>query len=195
VIRFDGAKQVLRLEGQPITSAQFTIAAIVAHHGTSGHREIFSNWNAAADNSTSSVFLGTTDGGFRFSDDFIARRAIPDRGMFLLVATNGESDATLHLNGKLLASKGFPLTDRRLDTPYVIGTQGDFGHEFWNGDIAELVVFDRALSDEERDAIWHYARDRYRLAEPAKPRPSADRLALESLCHVLLNTNEFLYVD
>jgi len=195
VVRFDGWPRLLRLDGQILVSPNLTIVAVAADRGTAGHREIFSNWDGAAGNSVRSVFLGTTDGGVRFSDDFPASGRVPSDRPFLLVATTGENDATVHLDGELLARKGSPLNARRLDTPYVLGTQGNFGHEFWNGDLYELAVFDRPLDDVEREAIWRYARSRYGLAEPAVAPPSADRLALASLCHVLLNTNEFLYVD
>jgi hypothetical protein len=42
-------------------------------------------------------------------------------------------------------------------------------------------------------ALAHLDRQRQRFAEARRDHP--EQLALASLCHVLLNTNEFLYVD
>jgi hypothetical protein len=75
--------------------------------------------------------------------------------------------------------------------PYVIGQQGDINGEFWNGDIAELMVFDRALSEIERMQVWNMLSSRYGIASL----PTPEEKALASLCHVLLNSNEFVYVD
>ena len=77
--------------------------------------------------------------------------------------------------------------------PYVIGTQGNYGHEWWHGDIAEILVYDRALSGSEREQVWDYLAARYGLAD--QPPADPQRLALASLCQVLLNTNEFIYID
>ena len=70
----------------------------------------------------------------------------------------------------------------------------NYGTEYWNGDIAELILFARALSDTEREAVWTYLSNRYQLKFGAQPN-DPQHLALASLCHVLMNTNEFLYID
>ncbi|MEO2031996.1 MAG: hypothetical protein ABGZ35_07910, partial [Planctomycetaceae bacterium] len=68
-----------------------------------------------------------------------------------------------------------------------------------NGTIAELMVFDRALSDAELEVLWSRLITKYELPElpnPADERDeSPEHRALASLCHVLLNSNEFLHVD
>ena len=75
-----------------------------------------------------------------------------------------------------------------------MGTQGNINGEYWHGDIAELLVFDRALPPTEREQVWGYLASRYGI-QIAPSRPDPQRLALASLCHVLLNTNEFIFVD
>jgi hypothetical protein len=84
----------------------------------------------------------------------------------------------------------------------VIGQQGNINGEFWHGDIAEVIVYDRALAGDELQDVWNYLRARYDLqpvenTSSISPTVSDDPeyLALVSLCHVLLNSNEFLYVD
>ena len=49
----------------------------------------------------------------------------------------------------------------------------------------------RWSTDAERDQVWDSLAARYGIA----PRPKPVDAALASLCHVLLNSNEFLYVD
>ena len=102
------------------------------------------------------------------------------------------------LDGATLADRAEPLAQRRLDTAWVVGTQGNIGGEYWQGGISAVLVFDRALSDAEQTAVGRLLADRFagrwEAELPAPPR-SAEQRAWESLLIVLLNTNEFLYVD
>ncbi len=101
----------------------------------------------------------------------------------------------------MIASRTQPLSNRRLGTEWVLGQQGNINGEYWHGDIAEILVFDRPLTDQQLDMLWGRLIDKYDLAEyPAvEAAPDHDtspaHRSLASLCHVLLNSNEFLYVD
>lgn len=196
-LRFNGSEQFMTFTEQLLTSQCCSLFAVASDEGSGNHREIFSNWNGAEGNSVSSLFLGTTGSGtVRFSDNFHSSDAIQSpETHFLLSAINSEYDASLYLNGTLFNSKGSPLTERNLDTPYVIGQQGNFNHEFWKGNLAELIVFNRDLSEEERDQVHTYLIHRYQLGTPEPEKFSPEFLALTSLCHVLLNSNELIYVD
>ena len=196
-LRFDGQRRFLHLNGQVLTSQSFAIFAVVTDRATTNaHREIFSNWNGAAGNAGSSLFFGLTgEDTVRLSDDFsgvgfVATRAEP----FLLTGSNGPSGATVHQNDLALASKGRPLNPRNLTTAYVIGQQGNIDGEYWHGDLFELLVYNRDLPERDRLAVQRHLSEKYHL-----PRNNTSHdpnfLALASLCHVLLNTNEFVYVD
>ena len=114
--------------------------------------------------------------------------------MFVITAINGSREAVTFQNSEPLARQDQSLSARVLNSPYVIGTQGNINGEYWHGDIAELLVFDRALPQSEREQVWGYLASRYGIQiTPTQPDPQ--RLALASLCHVLLNTNEFIFVD
>ncbi|MCY2967826.1 MAG: PSD1 and planctomycete cytochrome C domain-containing protein [Planctomycetota bacterium] len=195
-LSFDGKRRFLKLAGQVVKNRGVTLFAVATDRGSGGHREILSNWNGTAGNSTTSLFLGTTaDGLVRLSDDFAPAGQIERRDQpFVLTASVGEYDATVYQNDRELKRKGSPLAPRKLETDWVIGTQGNIDGEYWTGEIAELVVFDRELTEKERRKVWSYLMGRYRPVDPVPP-PSPEQLALASLCHVLLNTNEFLYVD
>ena len=80
----------------------------------------------------------------------------------------------------------------------MIGQQGNINGEYWKGDIAEIRIYNRSLSDEERclveaDLAERYGLDLVPMEIPEKVSPEI--LALASLCHVLMNSNEFLFVD
>ena len=163
--------------------------------GTNGnHRAIISNWHSRG-RSTTSFFLGLTGkSNVRLSDAFAPAGSLKNPATaFLLSAFNSQQGASTYQGKTLLASAG-QLPKRDLAGPYVIGVQGNYGTEYWNGDIAEIILFARTLSETEREAVWNYLANRYQLKLGAQPNDS-QYLALASLCHVLINTNEFLYVD
>ena len=195
-IRFDGNQQFLNLTGQVITSQQYTILAVLRDApGNEAHRAIFSNWNGAAGNAVTSAFLGLTgSSGVRLSDDFAATGSWPRGKAVLVSAVAKENDATIAINGQEAGRKSSPLSRRNLTTAYVIGQQGNIDGEYFTGDIAELIAYNRALDAAELASAERYLIGRYQLVEPPLP-PTPAELALASLCHVLLNTNEFIYVD
>ncbi|MCA9063733.1 MAG: hypothetical protein KDA96_11760, partial [Planctomycetaceae bacterium] len=199
VLALDGAGQFLAIHGPLLNQQQMTIVCVAADNGPAGHRELISNWNRSR-NVGSSVFLGlTADNTVRFSDVFPSAGQVIDREKpFILTAVNSSHEATVRQNGATLNAAGSPLAERRLDTPWVVGQQGDINGEFWKGSIAEIRVYGRALSEQELNHVETELSQRYGIplrVPAAEPVLDPDTLALASLCHVLLNTNEFVYVD
>jgi hypothetical protein len=197
-IRFDANRRFLGVTGQVVNSQQFTILAVVSDAGASGHRTLFSNWNGGAGNSVTSLFCGmTSDSSVRLSDDFAGVGHVTNpKEPFILAGLASEHEAAVFQNESELARKSTPLATRNLAPGYVIGQQGNIDGEYWHGDLAELVVYDRALSEKERLSATRAMANRYGLAtQPSEPVKTPEQRALESLCHVLLNSNEFVYVD
>ena len=183
----------LTIPAQVLKSQQFSIFAVVSDWSSNGmHREIFSNWNAPG-NIGSALFLGATGpASARLSDDFSPVGALAHKEQpFILTGIAGEGSVAVYQDRNEIARKVSPLAMRNLTGPYVIGQQGNINGEFWNGDIMELRIYNRALNDAERDQVWDDLQKRYGLA----PRPKPVNPGLVSLCHVLLNANEFLYID
>lgn len=194
-VMFDGKDDFLNVVGQAIWKPHFSIVAVVSQSSTgAGAREIISNWHRRG-RSTNSVFLGTTGTNkVRVSDAFSPAGILSEPSQpFILTGINAEEHATTFQNSTLLATQA-TLTPRVLAAPYVLGTQGNYGSEFWQGNIAELLVFDHPLDVEDREAVWTYLGIKYKLAV-TPPRKSAEHLALASLCHVIINTNEFIFID
>lgn len=199
-IFFDGKRRFMKLRGKILTGQEFTIIAVVNDLGAKGHREILSNWNGGAGNAGTSLFLGlTSKNRVRFSDHFSDAGSITDREKpFMMTAISGNGIAAVYQNGQKLSSRTQPLAPRNLSTDWVIGQQGNINGEYWNGGIAELRVYSRALSDDARLSVETELSQHHRLSLPKVKTAlalSPKTLALASLCHVLLNSNEFLYVD
>lgn len=196
-ILFEGGRSFLKLSHSPIDQQEFTIIVVANDLGTDGHREIISNWSAGKNVGTS-IFLGLTgEKTVRLSDAFASAGELRDRHRaFVLSAVNGRGRAAVYQNGLEIAAMNKTLPERKLDTEWVIGQQGNIDGEFWRGGVAEIRVYGRALSDEERQAVERQLGDRYGLEIASiQENPSPELLALASLCHVLFNSNEFLYVD
>jgi hypothetical protein len=190
-LRFDGKGRFLNVAGQVLTSQQYTLFAVVNDQAPgTGYREIFSNWNSAF--VPDSFFFGLSGNSIRLTDHLspAGNIAAPDRHFILggLCTTEG---AVVYQDRREAARRQSPIPIRKLDTPYVIGQQGNINGEYWKGDIAELIVYNRALSDAEREQVWDTLSARYGMAV----RPPAPDPGLASLCRVLLNSNEFLYID
>ncbi len=182
-LAFSGNGQFLNLSGQVLSSQQFTIMALVTDGGAaSGFREIFSNWSPST--FTQSVFLGHTGLNptrVRFSDSFdnVGTVANPSAPSVL----TGESTSTNSLvfqDTTLLAQKNAPLALRDLSDVYRIGTQGG-GFEFWNGKIAAILVYDRALSVDERSQNVQYLENLAVVPEPSSIITSGLGLAIVGL--------------
>ena len=76
--------------------------------------------------------------------------------------------------------------------------QGNINGEFWKGSVAEIRVYERVLTDRERRSVETHLAEHYGiLLNSGKTAPRVDRqtLTLASLCHVLMNSNEFLFID
>lgn len=194
-LRFDGKSDHLKLTAAPFWKQNLTMIAVAIDRDTGNvHREIISNWNSKG-RSTTSFFLGLTgESRVRFSDAFAFAGSIKDKqGPFILSAINGADRAVTYQNLTELAS-GAPLAERVLAGPYVIGTQGNINGEYWNGDIAEIIAYDRAITDEELESIIGYLAKKYQI-DTTSAQADPMRLALASLCHALFNLNEFIYID
>jgi hypothetical protein len=179
VLQFNGTSDWMQIAGQPLTSQQFTILAVVTDTRASGDtefREVWSNWSTS--NEGTSVFLGTTNNNpvrARFTDDMggandqhhnqtgVGRITNP-ADPFIFTGLSGATDATIYQNARLMADHGAPLSNRDLGGQYNIGTQlGTTSGELWQGDIAEILIYNRELSASELHTDWSYLQEKYSL--------------------------------
>ncbi len=202
-IRFDGHQSFLKLNGNILATDDVTVVAVVTDHAKAPHlthRELISNWSGRDGNSGTSFFLGMTgERSIRLSDAISGVGEILDRDKpFLLTAINGDHGSAVFQQNRIVTKSASRLPERRLDTPWVIGQQGNIDGEYWAGDVAFLMVINRELSDTERTSVQNALIKRFQLAsfnESVRKALSADELAVASLCLVLFNSNEFAFID
>ena len=163
VVRFfdDGLKI---FNHQVHSSQDFTIFAVtnsIAVNDTP--RILYSNWDFA--NQGTSVFLGTTSTGNhtnvfpRFTDHLNASPATLSnpgthsilRGVF----DNTSNVSQIFQNGTQVGNNGTaPVRDFTTDSS--LGKQGSNNGERWQGDLAELLIFDEVLSAANTAAVETY---------------------------------------
>jgi len=208
-IRFDG-QDWFTLSGSPVTGQAYTLMAVLTDQaaGTAGHRNVIGNWDGGQGNSTTSIFLGTTTAGngvrsVRLTDSFALRETLSlskPASPFLLTGVSSSNNARVFQNRRLLDQLGSALPTRKLDTGWTIGRQGTLDAEYWKGLVAELLVWNRTLSDDELSNAWQQLGAKYGVVDPLKPRlpltvAAARRQALVQVCRVIFNLNEFVYTD
>lgn len=180
-ISFNGNGDYFALAGgQVLSTDSFTVFAVAVDTGVDdGPREIYSNWDFA--NSWPSQFLGTDFGDdgartLRFTDGLSAVNALtaPDSPFVTYGVYVGGSNADIYLDGALVGSNAQnsnladafnPNGQRDITTPSFIGRQGSFGGEYWQGYIAEVLVYDGALSPEDQAAVADYLQTKW-VPEP-----------------------------
>jgi uncharacterized repeat protein (TIGR01451 family) len=187
--------QALAVAGQVLTSQQFTVMAVVTDtSGPTGPqlRDVFSNWDNS--NSVTSVFLGDvgpnstnhpTTTAARFTDALGGGTSPSSNNgvgvvsnptqTFVLLGESTPTDAVIWQNGTPIASLGSPLPARNLATAYYIGKQGTLsGDEYWRGYIAEVLVYNRALTSAEASDMVSYLNAKWLgQTAPQSPYPTA----------------------
>ncbi|MBL8809348.1 MAG: DUF1553 domain-containing protein, partial [Planctomycetaceae bacterium] len=199
-VTFNGTSSYMNLAGQVLPHDECTVLAVVTDEGAAGHRELLSNWSGRDGNSGTSFFVGlTNESAIRLSDAISGVGEIRNRKEpFILTATNGEAGAAVFQQSRQVAGQTNPLPVRRLETPWVIGQQGNIDGEYWKGQLALLIVLDKQLTPAERDLLWQVIAERFEIpletAAEQVPR-TPEQLAWASLALVLFNSNEFAFVD
>ena len=205
-LHFDGHRRFMNIAGNVLPSDESTAFIVARDTHPNGnqadHREVLSNWSGREGNYGTSWFLGLTSGSLiRFSDALITTEALHEpESPFLLTASNGPNGVTLEQQNRSLVANASRLPPRRLDTAWVIGQQGNIDGEYWHGDIAEIIVFSRQLSEENRRTmrqllIRKYSLTRLSDSSSGSQEHSPEELAWASLALVLMNSNEFMFVD
>jgi hypothetical protein len=175
VIHFTGY-QFLSLAGQIISNQQFTIIVVTRDQETNEtYREFFSNWNYPSPYE-SSVFFGTTHTNpvrARLTDDFggTAQGQVgvgtvdKPSDFFIFTGVSGTNSVAVYQNVSAIATRNTPLTTRIVTGQYVVGRQGTAvapgTDEYWHGDIAEMLVFNRELTGDELSQVWLYLQGKY----------------------------------
>jgi hypothetical protein len=86
------------------------------------------------------------------------------------------STATHYLNGLENGTGPLTVSEGDVGSPLLIGTRGDLFTKM-QGDIAEILIYSRAISEQERNSIHSYLRTKYGLpgGEPVGPAITTSR--------------------
>jgi hypothetical protein len=177
-VRFDGASNVLSFDCPANAQQGMTIFMVAAASKNQRGNELgnyaalqwpeFSGWG--------SVFLGPqqTCVAWRFGSGEFGNVNLWERpngqpqGWTVTALRKDGAKEDLFVQGQLVSSNPKPRylsTAHTLDTATIGAGNDGRGHElkFFPGDIAEILVFTRALSEAERDAVERYLRGKYGL--------------------------------
>jgi hypothetical protein len=92
-----------------------------------------------------------------FNDDGIsyAKYAFAEQKYYLLEFVWSKGMESHYVNGKFIDAGAHALSTKELLRPIVIGA-AEATIEHWPGDVAELLVFGKALTDAQRKQLEHY---------------------------------------
>ena len=154
---FNGTSDYIQLDSAivPTGANDFTIMAWVNRDtNTAAYEEIFSQWTSA--NGNNSFFFGFNNSNVRFSDNWnnisVSGAGDLNKWFHLCGVNDGGSNAYIYLDGSLKATRGSGLTYTG-QADGVIGRQGSGNFEYFNGNLANVAIWNRALSSDEINAV------------------------------------------
>ena len=180
-LRFDGANDLLTLPGSPAQNSFCLIAAArtgVGHEidpqsasgvgGVSGQRYLFGATHGGDFNAGAGVSVGTNGiSVYEHGANYMPALAVyqgPVGKAFTIISVNySNKQPFLYWQGNLV-SPGFPSPRVIVAAPTQIGS-GAYGA--FSGDVAEILVYDRALSETERRSIEESLARKYALRLPS----------------------------
>jgi hypothetical protein len=134
----------------PSSTSPYTVSTWVNRNRNNvGYEELLSQWTYA--NTDNSFFFGFNNSNVRFTDnwnDVVVSGAGNTNVWMNLVGVYSVSNAYIYLNGVLIATKGSGFTYTGTGS-LVIGRQGELGSEYFNGNLSNVLIYNKALSSAE----------------------------------------------
>lgn len=193
VVRFDGADDVLNTTGViPATGADpRTILAVVTNTTDApaiNYRHVVHYGSGATDQAyglASKTLPAQTGGGTNWGNHYWANGfssglAASTDPTLATIIYDGTTDSFFG-NGQALGSKTFALNTGSGDS-LSIGSRRANGEHF-QGDIAEIIIFNEALGSDDRAAVEQYLGDKYGIAVGG-PDPIAADVCFEDFSDV-----------
>ena len=128
----------------------FTVFVVGKSDSTSNEHTFISKSGGWGDSAT--YALGTTDGDFGVKLRGVTLSAEGDTDFYLLTSIWGNNKHNLFVNGILVTGPDSAGTKGDQDENVTIGASNSGSDDHLEGEIAEIIVFNRNLSDNER---WH----------------------------------------
>ena len=160
VVHFDGASTYMNVDFGSLTGSPYTILLVVSGNGGTGQRFILGNGSAGFGVNQVLHLVYPGQNQFRlgqWGNDLTWTS--PSNLLGLAHVWTGKLDTSagrsLYLNGSQVATLASTATVSGSQANGYLGTALNTGQNFL-GDIAELVVYNRALSDAERSQVESY---------------------------------------
>jgi glucosylceramidase len=165
VVRFNGSNAYLNVSLSVLTGQPYTIIAMEVDGNKSGQNSYFiGNTGGSTDQALHMGYYNNTT--FRlgqWADD------LSYNGVYTSTTTprlwSGKLDTTagrfLYLDGSQVATLGSTNTVSGALASGHIGAAFDTSGSFYEGDLAEIAVYNRALSDAERTSVENYFEDKW----------------------------------
>jgi len=189
-IRFDGADDFLILNNERLELKNLTLVVVAAPYSNAGmFRALFAGAERGKNDYTTGLnfdlgpwfsakmqFVNAEGPGFGGAVNLLSEPV--DFGKLhrlMLVAESGANGVKLFVNGKQSGARNRSQSAIRLDQ-MVVGARiysneakPPYVQGFLDGDIAEVMLFDHALDDEQRKAVEHYLAAKYANVVPVPP--------------------------
>ena len=167
VMRFDGAGSYLNVNLGALNGSPYTIIALEVNGGKTNNSYFIGNTGGALDQALHMGYPDATGKTFRlgqWSDDLITYSSLVSSTTTPRL-WSGKLDTTaghfLYLNGAQVASSAStaPVTGNLASGH--IGSGFNTGNTLYRGDLAEIAVYSRALSDTERNQVEGYMNSKW----------------------------------
>ena len=152
-VKFDGSNDYITTGVSsivPTSTAAYTVSVwCYRNTNNTGYKELLAQWTSA--NSGNSFFFGFDNSAVRFTDNWnpITVSGAGNTNVWMnLVGVYTVSNAYIYLNGVLAATKGSGFTYTGTG-PLIIGRQGELASEYFDGNIGNVLIYNKALSAAE----------------------------------------------
>ena len=167
VVRFDGTNQMLMttIDIGPKRMPEGTIIAVMSSKTAAPAplRKLYGDDNGSYDRAVGLDNRGDKNYTLFTGSDAVGYFQLEADKTYLTVDQYSPKEFSGWVNGKpALSKKPADWADETLPNMYIGGT-GTSYDEFWNGDVAEIIVYNRALSDAERESVEDYLAKKYGL--------------------------------
>ena len=164
-LKFDGSNDYIATGVSsivPTSTASYTVSVwCYRNTNNTGLKELLAQWTNA--NSGNSFFFGFDNSAVRFTDNWnpITVAGAGNTNVWMnLVGVYTVSNAYIYLNGSLAATKGSGFTYTGTG-PLIIGRQGELNAEYFDGNISNVLIYNRALSATEVSQNYNAQKSRF----------------------------------
>ena len=152
-LKFDGSTDYISTGVSsivPTSTAAYTVSVwCYRNTNNSSYKELLAQWTNA--NSGNSFYFGFENSNVRFTDNWqpVTVSGAGNTNVWMnLVGVYTVSNAYIYLNGVLAATKGSGFTYTGTG-PLVIGRQGELASEYFDGNIGNVLIYNKALTTAE----------------------------------------------